>query len=115
MKRWLKSLFKPDKPVSVPAPPPPEQLRAWELSKAEWVREQRERMPINRLITIPRIPVQVKMELSAQGVSTIQELVQRWDELAIPTPYRAMIGTWLDELQQSLQEQYAELVAVKPR
>jgi hypothetical protein len=54
------------------------------------------------------------MELSAQGVSTIQELVQSWDTLSIPAPYRAMLGSWLDELHQDLHKQYAEFVAVKP-
>jgi hypothetical protein len=115
MKRWLSTLFKPSPSVgAAPTSPSPDQLRAWELTEVEWVREKREQMPINRLITIHTIPVKVKMELAAQGVSHIQELVQRWDELVIPTPYRGLIQSWLEEQNQSLKGQYAEFVAIKP-
>ena len=115
MKRWLSSLFKPSPSVpAVPVPPSPDQLRAWELSEAEWVREKLVKTPLNRLITIHGIPVQVKMELAAQGVSNIQELVQSWDTLSISAPYRAIVGSWLEELQDDLHKQYAELIAIKP-
>lgn len=70
--------------------------------------------PLNRLITIHGIPVKIKMELAAQGVSNIQELVQSWDTLRISPPYRAMVGSWLEELQDDLQKQYAEFTATKP-
>ncbi len=75
MKRWLDLLFRrPSPPQESAAQPDIVVRKTTHLTEEEWVAETLASVPIQRIITIYGVRVQLKKELEMQGITNFREL-----------------------------------------
>lgn len=77
----------------------------------DYVTEKLRHVPINRVITIPGIPVPVKRDLQATGISNALELSRRTTLPGIPQHQINTLQNWCRDLEKEFEDEYRKTSA----
>lgn len=72
----------------------------------DFVAEKLRNLPINRVLNIAQMPVQVKRDLQAAGITNALELSRRTNLPGIPQHQIAALQSWCRDLEREFEEEY---------
>ncbi len=84
----------------------PQALQAAQGTQADYIAEKLKQVPINRVITIHSMPVQVKRELEAVGITSALELSRRTNLPGIPQHQITTLQTWCREMEKEFEDEW---------
>jgi hypothetical protein len=89
----------------------PQALQAAQGAQADYVAEKLRQVPVNRVITIHGMPVQVKRELEAVGVTNALELSRRTNLPGIPQHQITTLQTWCRDMEKEFEDEWRKFSA----